>query len=174
MKITICGLAGTGTSTLAKKLAEKLEYPYTSSGNIFRQMAKEKGLTLEQLEILSESDPDFDNKLDEKIAHYGKNHPDCVIDSRLAWYFVPDSLKIKLDCNYHDRINRVADRDNISFEQAEAETKVRENSIADRYFRYYGIKDFLSDSNFDLVIDTTHVSPDEGVSMILNYLDQTK
>lgn len=174
MKITICGLAGTGTSTLAKKLAEKLNYPHTSSGNIFRQMAKEKNLTLEQLELLSESDPKFDNQLDERIADYGKTHPDCVIDSRLAWYFVPDSLKVKLDCNYHDRINRVAVRDKISFEQAETETVIREKSITDRYLRYYNIKDFLSDSNFDLAIDTTQVSSDDAVSMILNYLDKTE
>src|SRR5690606_36086049 len=121
MKITLCGLAGTGTSTLAKILAKNLNCDKTSSGDMFRQLAESMGITLAELEILSEKDPQFDNELDQAIARYGEDHPDCVIDSRLAWHFVPDSLKVKLDCDYHVRISRVADRDNISFEQAEKE-----------------------------------------------------
>jgi len=173
MKITLCGLAGTGTSTLAKILAESLGCERTSSGDMFRQLAQSKGITLAELEALSEKDPKFDNELDEAIAQYGQSHVDCVIDSRLAWHFVPDSLKVKLDCDYHVRISRVAERDNISFEQAEKETREREESIADRYLRYYNISDFLADDNFDLIINTTQINPEEAKEIIINYINQS-
>lgn len=170
MKITICGLAGTGTSTITKMLAGHLDYPDTSSGNMFRRLAESMNISLHELEILSQADSRYDKELDVSIADYGKKHPDCVIDSRLAWHFVPDSIKIKLTCDYHIRIGRVADRENISFTQAETETTKREKLIADRYLRYYGIEDFLADDHFDLIIDTSNTQPEEVLSMILDYL----
>lgn len=42
MIITVGGLAGTGTTTTAELLSEKLGIPFVSSGSIFRAMAEEK------------------------------------------------------------------------------------------------------------------------------------
>lgn len=46
MIITVGGLAGTGTTTTAELLSEKLDIPFVSSGSIFRAMAKEKGMSV--------------------------------------------------------------------------------------------------------------------------------
>ena len=41
MIITVGGLAGTGTTTTAELLSEKLGIPFVSSGSIFRARAEE-------------------------------------------------------------------------------------------------------------------------------------
>ena len=48
MIITIGGLAGTGTTTAAKVLSEKLDVPFVSAGSIFRDMAKERGIDFDK------------------------------------------------------------------------------------------------------------------------------
>ena len=48
MKITISGLPGSGTTTVAKLLAERLGYKLISAGDVFRKLAMERGMTLEE------------------------------------------------------------------------------------------------------------------------------
>lgn len=171
MKITISGLAGTGTSTLAKELAKTLGYTFNSSGNMFRELAKSLGLTLNQLDILSQQDSRYDIELDKRVKQFADSHKDCVIDSRLAWYFVPDSVKVKLVCDDKTRFGRIAGRENISLETAEQETREREEAMNDRYLRYYGIDKFDRDENFDLIINTKDKSVKESVDMVINYIN---
>ncbi|MEX1087560.1 MAG: cytidylate kinase family protein, partial [Candidatus Paceibacterota bacterium] len=106
MKITICGLAGTGTSTTGKKLASVLEYEFISSGGIFRAKAAEYGMDLHEFEDLCRSDEKYDRAVDDEIATIGKSKDDIVVESRLAWYFIPDSFKVLLVCDRHTRVSR--------------------------------------------------------------------
>lgn len=46
MIITIGGLAGSGTTTAADVLSKKIDIPFISAGSIFRDMAKEKEMSL--------------------------------------------------------------------------------------------------------------------------------
>ena len=46
MQITVSGLPGSGTSTLSKLLAECYDLELISSGEIFRRMARERGMSL--------------------------------------------------------------------------------------------------------------------------------
>ncbi|MDH5201053.1 MAG: AAA family ATPase, partial [Candidatus Bathyarchaeota archaeon] len=64
--IAVSGLHGSGRSTHAKRLAEEFGLRYVSSGTIFRQMAEERGLTLEEMSRLTEEDPEFDKLIDER------------------------------------------------------------------------------------------------------------
>lgn len=171
MKITIFGLAGTGKTTTGKIIAEKLGYEYMSTGNIFRQMATDQGLTLNEFEKLTESDEKYDRELDEvKVTEYGKNNDNFVLESRLAWHFVPDSIKIRLYCEANIRIQRVANRENKPFDQVEDETSSREESIYKRYKNLYGLADISNPNNFDLNIDTTHIGIDEVVNAVLEFV----
>ena len=164
-KITIFGLAGTGTTSAGKLLAEKLGYKFVSSGNMFREMAKENGIALNEFEEMTNNDPKFDSELDKKIKEFGEKDDNFVVESRLAWYFIPDSIKVKLICDFDERIRRVAARDKIPFEEAREHNKFRDKKIAERYAKYYGIMDF-NDDKFDLVIDTTNTPIPEVVSKI--------
>lgn len=156
MKITICGLAGTGTSTLGKELARVRGYDYLSSGDVFRAKAAEFGMDLNAFEELCKEDEQYDKQLDQDIQAYGEHNDDIVVESRLAWHFIPNSFKIKLTCDFDTRVARIAERDGIPTTDARDKTIAREQAIRERYHRYYGIQTFDADEHFDVVFDTTH------------------
>lgn len=165
-KITIFGLAGTGTSSVGKELAKRLNYSFLSSGQVFRQKAESLGLDLYDFEALCSQKPEYDKALDQEIATFGKTNDNFVVESRLAWYFIPDSIKIKIICDDSERVKRVAGRDKISFEEAKTKTEFREGVGAKRYEEYYGLTNFGADENFDLILDSTHWPVEEIVNKI--------
>lgn len=173
MKITIFGLPGVGTSTAAQKLSSVLGYDFISTGGMFREKAKKMGITLNELDKLSQTDKSHDLEMDQEIAEFGRQNDNFIIDSRLAWYFVPDSLKVKLTCPDQERFDRIAKREGITREEAEKMTKEREGYKADRYFRYYGLSDYASDHNFDLIIDSLKNDPDQVVAAVLEVVRST-
>ncbi|HYC82987.1 MAG TPA: cytidylate kinase family protein [Candidatus Paceibacterota bacterium] len=171
-KITIFGMAGTGTSTAGRLLSTALEYPFVSSGMLFRQMATDLGLSLHEFQKVCNEDPKYDIELDRRIEAYGKEHANCVVESRLAWHFIPDSIKIKLVCDFDERVRRVAMRDAVDFEKAKKETIFREDSILSNYAELYKIEKLAPDEIFDLIIDTTDNNPDTTLNMTLEFLKE--
>jgi cytidylate kinase len=169
-KITIFGLAGTGTSTVGKLLASRLAYPFMSSGNMFRQKAKDLGYEFYAFEELCNRQPVYDLELDQELVKYGKENANFVLESRLGWHFIPDSIKIKITCSDDVRIKRVANRDGITFEEAERKTFDREKNAAMRYENTYNIKEMAPDSIFSLIVDSTELRPEQIVENIISAL----
>lgn len=174
MKITLFGLAGTGTTTTGREIATRLNLEFLSTGNMFRAQAAELGLSINELDKLSQVDPKYDRMLDERIADYGRTHDNFLIESRMAWHFIPDSIKIKLFCDFDTRIARVAARDVMSVEEAHRLTVEREQAIFDRYDRYYGVVDCNNDANFDLVIDTTSAPFELVTKQIIDFISKAR
>lgn len=166
-KITIFGLAGTGTSSVTKELALRLNFQSLSSGDVFRAKARELGLTLNEFEVLAKTDTKYDIELDTMIEKYGKENDNFIVESRLPWYFIPDSIKLKLQCDFKERVKRVAGRDMMDFEKAKQETEEREAIAAERYRKLYGIENMSADEHFELVLDTTNTSVPLIVETIL-------
>lgn len=166
-KITIFGMAGVGKGTTAKLLAEKLGWEALSGGDAFRAMAEEEGMTLQEFEEASKTDERFDLKLDKWVENYGKGHENFVFEARLAWHFILDSFKVKLVCEDNERFRRMQEREGKSIERIKEETEHREDAITERYEKYYGLTNWSDDSNFDLIVDTTHTPPDGVVQKIL-------
>lgn len=173
-KITLFGLAGTGTSSTGKFLAERLGYKFISSGNMFRARAKDLGLSLPEFGSLCENEPEHDKALDQEIKYIGETTDNFVVESRLAWYFIPDSIKIKFTCDFEERSKRLASRDGGTVEEAGEAAKIREQSEVSRYENYYGLKNVGADEDFDLIIDTTSTPTTEIVEQILTYLRTDK
>jgi CMP/dCMP kinase len=170
-KITLFGLAGTGTSSVGKTLAKKLGYTFMSTGNIFRAKAESLGLSLHEFEELCNKNPEHDKALDQDVKKFGEVNDNFVIESRLAWYFIPDSIKIKLHCDFPERIKRVAKRDAVTIDEAEKLTIARESFGVQRYNDFYNISDFAPDSLFDISIDTTTTPIEKVVERIMSYLE---
>ncbi len=170
MKITIFGLAGTGKSIVGKLLAKKLNYKYKSSGNMMREFAKQRNQTIYEFEkeITSDETFKFDIQLDNKIKEFGKNNNEFIFESRLAWHFIPDSFKIKLICNKEESYKRISQREDISINEAKKKTIQRANELIERYSKVYPHIQFPpQDKKFDIIIDTTKISPKQIVSKII-------
>ena len=173
-KITIFGLAGTGTSSAGKMLTERLGYQFVSSGNIFRNRAKELGLSLADFGSLCERESEHDKALDQEIKYVGEISDNLVVESRLAWHFIPDSIKIKFICENEERLRRIAKRDGLTVDEARELTTARDQSEVLRYQSYYGLSELGPDQAFDLIVDTTTLPLLDVVEKVLTYLRTDK
>ena len=65
MRLTINGIPGSGKSTAAKLLAKKLKLKYYGMGQMRREIAKERGLSIAELNKIGEKDAWTDNAVDD-------------------------------------------------------------------------------------------------------------
>jgi len=172
MKITISGTPGSGKSTMGKLLAEKLNYTYYDMGEVRRELAKKHKMTLEELNKLGEREDWTDTQADALSVEIGKKHDNFVFVARLAYHFIPGSVKIYLECDIKEGAKRIF-KDKRTGEKYESikemEKKLNERMESDklRYLKYYDINPY-NKSNYDIVIDTTFLSVEEVLERILD------
>jgi len=174
MIITISGDIGSGKSTTGKLLCEKLGYKYLSTGAIQRKIASEMGLTTLELNHLTDARLDIDEKIDSYTKALNDTTEDYVVDSRLAWHFVPSSYKVFLLCDENIAAHRISlDKERKNDELIRdvrhllLKIKERRKSERTRFKRIYGI-DFEDHSNYNIVIDSAYFFPDKIVNLILD------
>jgi cytidylate kinase len=155
MLITVSGPPGSGTSTTAEGLAAAFELDHVSGGDIFRELADERGLSLGEFNELAEEDDQIDRDLDRRLRDIAIDRDDVVLESRLSGWLAAEhaDVRVWLDAPVDVRAERIADREDKSVEQAHEETLVRAESEAERYRRYYDI-DIGDLSIYDITINT--------------------
>lgn len=174
MKITVSGLPGSGTTTLSKNLQKASGFDYIYAGKIFREMAKKKGLSLEDFSKLTERDTFFDTSLDRQIMSFADAHENCIIEGRLSGWFAhreksKDYIKIWLTAPIQVRLERIAQRENETLDIASKKVEMREKSEAKRYKSIYNI-DISDFSIYDLIVETSDKTPEETLKFVLNEL----
>lgn len=175
MIITISGLTGSGKTTVAKALAKKFGLHHISAGEVFREMARERGISLAEFSKLAETHPELDREVDKRQAKMAKAG-DVIVDGRLSGWMVKADLKIWLKAPLDVRAKRVAERENKIFELALKETEEREKSELKRYKEIYNI-DLNDLSPYDVVLNTCLWNANEVIDIIENIissLDRSK
>ena len=171
MRITISGPPGSGKTTVCGKLSETLGLKAVVFGQVFRQLAAEKGLTLVELGKLAEQDPQIDADIDAKIVETARNSPDIILESRLSAYMLTrngiPALRVFLEASPEVRFARIGIREEKELQHAIEETNARQASEAKRYKMYYDI-DINDLSVYDLIINTDNLTPDEVLQKILD------
>lgn len=155
MLLTVSGPPGSGTSSTAAALADRFGFSHTSGGDIFRDVATERGLTLEELNARAEEDPSIDRELDERLHRIARKEDDLVLESRLAgWLAGPEAdFRIWLEAPLPVRTERIAKRESIAVDTAREKTVTRQKSERTRYEDYYSI-DITDLSIYDISIST--------------------
>lgn len=161
--ITISGLPGSGKSTIADHVASKLEWNRFSTGDFMREIAHERGISLSELLKIAESNPEIDRTIDARSKSLAGSE-NIVIDSRLAFHFIPDSFAVYLDVDLDEAARRIHGDTTESREKAgENHTVIEETKeqmldrIAGekkRFMNLYDI-DHTDPDNYNLVINTT-------------------
>ncbi len=171
--ITITGALGSGKSTTARMLGQLTGYPYYSTGSAQRHIAEQMGLTTLELNLLSDKDPSIDEKIDSVFKKMNSDGTQYVVDSRLAWHFMPDSFKVKLITDkqtaalriMHDT-TRTGERKYASAAEAMTAITERRQSEAARFLNTYHV-DIENNEAFDLILDTTLLTPEQVCNQIL-------
>ncbi len=170
--MTVSGPPGAGKTTVAVLLSRHLGLRLVSGGSMFREEARRRGLSLEELSKLAEEDDSIDRALDATLVREMRKG-DAVVDSRLAGWLAKAAgiraFKVYLKAPLEVRARRVSQRDGISFEEALKLISERERSELSRYWAYYRA-DPTEEGIYDLVIDTSHIPPEGVVERILGAL----
>lgn len=151
MIITVGGLPGSGTTTLARKLCDRFRMTHVYAGKIFRDMAGERGLSLEELSKEAEKDEKIDLEVDMRQKERAVNN--TVVEGRVTAFLIDADLKIWLSAPLNVRAERVSVREGVSLEEAAAKIEKREASERKRYKKYYSV-DTENLSVYDLVMNT--------------------
>ena len=176
MIISFSGPAGSGKSTIAKMLSEKLGWPRYYIGGIRREKAKERGMTLAEYNKLGETDPSTDIEVDEYQKKLGRTKDNFIIEGRTSWYFIPHAIKIYLDVSPEVSARRIFDdlkknenrndgNDLKTIEDVKKNIMERQNSDNKRYKKYYGI-DVYDRDNYDFVLDCSNLSIQESFEAV--------
>lgn len=169
MIITVSGLPGSGTTTASELLSEETDMELISSGEVFRKMADERGMTLEKFGDLAEKNEEFDKKLDKRMVERAKIG--TILEGRLTGHLLKrseeDAFKVWLKAPLDVRIERIADREDIeNKDNLKKRVKNRERSEKKRYKKYYDI-DLTDISIYDMIIDSKNNSPESIVQKII-------
>lgn len=184
MIISISGSHGSGKSTIAKMLAEKLNWPRYYMGGLRREAAQKRGMTLAEYNKLGESDPSTDLEVDNYQEELGKTKDNFIIEGRTSWHFIPDSLKIYIKASFEtgaERIfkqlqkenNRNEDHNLNSIEAVLKSLEERYKSDQLRYKKYFNI-DVYDLKNYDFVIDTDKLTIEEVFEKVFTFVANNK
>ena len=172
--ITLTGDLGSGKSTVSKILCERLNYDYIYTGKIQREIANRYQMTTLELNQYAETHPEIDEEIDATFQSLNYS-TDLIVDSRLAWFFIPKSFKVYMKTDINVAVRRILGDDKrknekySSEEEAANDILARKASENKRYMDLYGA-DCSDLSQFNLVIDTSFITPNEVADrMIAGY-----
>lgn len=172
MIITITGKPCSGKGTVSKIFCSNYNFEYVCTGDMFRKLAKDYGfddvLEFQKNDVCKNADKIVDNQ----TIELGKTriNDNIVVDSRLAWHFIPDSYKVFIDVDWEVAGKRLvgAKRESEKTTDVKSATEKliarwkKENS---RYLELYGANN-LNSKNYDLVISSSNKTPEEIASII--------
>jgi len=173
----MAGALGGGKSSTADGVAKKLGFRRFSSGDFMRQIALDMGMSLNELSTMAETDKTIDAKIDEEVKKAGEMEK-IVIDSRLAFHWIPNSFKVYLDLPPEIAKQRILNnlKVNALRQQSESAATLEEiykkiterlDSEKKRYKELYGV-DHTDKNNFDLIVDTDKNNLKQVIKIIVS------
>ncbi len=166
LRIAISGKSGCGNTTVSRLVAARLGLRVVNY--TFKDLARDRGMTFEQISILAESDPQYDLTIDRMQVQLAKDGS-CVLGSRLAIWLLKDSaFTVYLRAPLAVRADRIARREGQDPVVTLAETEARDRRDHDRYKRLYGY-DVDRFEFAALLIDAETMNQDEIADRIVEH-----
>lgn len=171
-KITIAGDLGSGKSTVAKLIAHEKKFNTYSTGDIQRNIAAKYNMSTFELNEYMKTHPEIDGEIDNYTKKLSSADESFILDSRMAWFFIPNSFKIYLKVQSKIAVDRVY-KDQIRISERYKNVDAAEEFILkrkaienERFKKLYNVN--CNDlNNYDFIIDTSYAAPDELSAIIL-------
>ena len=187
MIITISGNPGSGKSTIAKLVVQKLRYERVYAGSIMRDTAREQGLTLEQFMSYLSTNPKVEQEIDYKVRDIAyaleRTKKNILVEGRVQYHLIPNSIKIYIKVDAKEGARRILKdlQDTQTSQQRNQQiastieeviklNEQREETDAQRYQKLYGI-DHRIETQYDLVIDTTNITAQQAADKLITYIE---
>ena len=169
--VVINGGLGSGKTTVSVLLAERLGVRRISIGDLYRELASQRGVTALQLNLHAELDDKIDHYVDKLQSDIAASGEQLVVDSRLAWHLFADALKVHLVTEPTVAALRVLGRPTeveryADVEEARAQLAARSESERVRFLTRYGV-DKTRLRNYDVICDSTRATPQEILDRIV-------
>ncbi|MBT7553115.1 AAA family ATPase [bacterium] len=185
--LTISGTPGSGKSTIAKILSEKLKAHRIYVGGIRRELARQKEMTIEELNQYALEHPETDVEIDKKAAAQAREafkKTSVIVEGRTQFHFLPESIKIYIKVSFAEGAKRIwkqiqNDKERgirnehvpDSIENMQIQLKERQKNDRVRYQKYYQL-DHTDESQYDLIVDTSDISAQEAVQKIVDFISK--
>lgn len=174
--VTISGHPGSGTSTLVDRLCHRLGWSKLNGGEVFRMVAEERGIELEEFSRLCDEEPEVDMSLDERLR-FSMTEPDGpqIVESRLAGWWAHklelECLKVWLQVSIKERARRVVIREGGDLDDAEKRINERQQADQKRYSNLYSLSlDELTPYN--LIIEADSLNPEQVEQLVVSALSE--
>ena len=174
-KVTISGHPGSGTSTLVNGLCHSLNWQKLNGGQVFRDMAEEHGMSLEEFGQYCIEDETIDKQLDEMLSKtmLSDASPE-IVESRLAgWWAYKNDLncpRVWIDVSERVRAERVINREGGSMDERLNLIRERMEYDGMRYDRYYGI-DINSHEPYTCIIESDDLNAQDVLTLVMEHLE---
>jgi len=165
--VVISGGIGTGKSTLARNLSKKLGWKMISSGEYIRQWHADNNIPLDQPDLIPK---DIDHQLDYGLQEKMRTEEGVVFESHLGGWLAKDidtTFKVLCTAEWDTMIDRASKRDGKSFLEEERYAKKRGDTLYAKFKKLYEVEDGFDLEYFDLVVDTTTLTPEEVLKKVL-------
>lgn len=199
--ITIARGFGSGGRTIGKLLAAKIDCDYYDN-DLIKLASEESGINIELFGkadekvksglfkrynrsygeyVLSPDSAEFvsdDNLFNyqAKIIRDLAAKKDCIIIGRCGDYILrnnPDVIRIFVYSDEETSVKRVVDLYGIKPEEAKKTIEKIDKSRA-AYYKYYTDKNWYDVANYDLCINTSNISFETAVDIIMDYIKTVK
>lgn len=150
-------------------------------GQIYRERAIAKWLTIAEYDKLVEANPQEDIEMENHLKQIVENCPKDIIVSRRMWFhLLPDIVSIRLNVSPEQWAQRIflADRGKqekkyTTVEEALQANEERMSKLKQRLLNVYGV-DFTDTSHYTKIIDTTDKSFDQNLEVLEDFIKTLK
>lgn len=181
--ITVSGRIGCGSTTLAKKLSEKLSWRHIEGGEVFwEEVRKKMGATPKDTNLRPDGE---DTRFDAELKKMLQEDKDIILETKLAGFNaqgIAGVFKILLLCDSREgndqtnvRIDRLVNREHVSIEEAKQEVLEREENDVAKWRKLYAHGDatwtYYDKKYYDLVINTFENNQEQTFDLALSALN---